>query len=74
MNQVLNRVRAKLPNQQELPEKSIQSVIDGQQSKVENYEVFKALNDKWISGGDFTSKTLFEDFLFLDHHIPYHLK
>jgi len=66
LNQVLNRVRAKLPNQQELPEKSIQSVIDGQQSKVENYEVFKALNDKWISGGDFTSKTLFEDFLFLD--------
>ena len=66
LNQVLNRVRAELPNQQELPEKSIQSVIDGQQSKVENYEVFKALNDKWISGGDYTSKTLFEDFLFLD--------
>ena len=66
LNQVLNRVRAELPNQQELPEKSIQSVIDGQQSKVENYEVFKALNDKWISGGDFNSKTLFEDFLFLD--------
>ena len=41
-------------------------MIDGQQSKVENYEVFKALNDKWIAGGDFTNKTLFEDFLFLD--------
>jgi hypothetical protein len=66
LNQVLTRVRAELPNQQELPERKIQSVIDGQQSKVENYEVFKALNDKWISGGDFTNKTLFEDFLFLD--------
>jgi hypothetical protein len=66
LNQVLNKVRAELPNQQQLPEKSIQSVIDGQQSKVENYEVFKALNDKWIAGGDFNSKTLFEDFLFLD--------
>ncbi len=66
LNQVLNRVRADLPNQQQLPEKSIQSVIDGQQSKVENYEVFKALNDKWIAGGDFSTKTLFEDFLFLD--------
>jgi hypothetical protein len=66
LNQVLTRVRADLPNQQELPERKIQSVIDGQQSKVENYEVFKALNDKWISGGDFTNKTLFEDFLFLD--------
>ena len=66
LNQILTGVRAKLPNQQQLPEKKIQSVIDGQQSKVENYEVFKALNDKWIAGGDFTNKTLFEDFLFLD--------
>jgi len=66
LNEVLTRVRAALPNQQELPERKIQSVIDGQQSKVENYEVFKALNDKWISGSDFTNKTLFEDFLFLD--------
>ena len=66
LNQILTRVRADLPNQQELPQKKIQSVIDGQQSKVENYEVFKALNDKWIAGGDFTTKTLFEDFLFLD--------
>ena len=30
------------------------------------YEVFKALNDKWIAGGDYSTKTLFEDFLFLD--------
>jgi len=66
LNQILTKVRLDLPNQQELPERKIQSVIDGQQSKVENYEVFKALNDKWISGGDFTNKTLFEDFLFLD--------
>ena len=66
LNEVLTRVRAELPNQQELPERAIQSVIDGQQSKVENYEVFKALNDKWIAGSDYTSKTLFEDFMFLD--------
>jgi hypothetical protein len=66
LNQILTRVRKDLPNQQELPEKAIQSVIDGQQSKVENYEVFKALNDKWIAGSDYTSKTLFEDFMFLD--------
>lgn len=66
LNLILTQVRAKLPNQQELPERTIQSVIDGQQSKVENYEVFKALNDKWIAGSDYTSKTLFEDFMFLD--------
>jgi hypothetical protein len=66
LNQILTEVRNKLPNQQELPERAIQSVIDGQQSKVENYEVFKALNDKWIAGSDYTSKTLFEDIMFLD--------
>jgi hypothetical protein len=26
----------------------------------------KGLNDKWIAGGNFTDKTLFEDMLFLD--------
>jgi hypothetical protein len=57
LNEVLSRVRAELPNQQALPEKKIPSVVDGQQSKVEFYEIFKALNDKWISGGDFTNKT-----------------
>jgi hypothetical protein len=24
------------------------------------------LNDKWVAGGDYTTKTLFEDMLFLD--------
>ena len=66
LNLVLSGVRRKLPNQQQLPERVMKSVIDGEQSKVENYEVFKALNDKWISGGDYKSKTLFEDMLFLD--------
>ena len=28
--------------------------------------MFKALNDKWIAGGDYKTKTLFEDMLFLD--------
>jgi hypothetical protein len=66
LNLVLDGVRRDLPDQQQLPEKTIQTVIDGQQSKVENYEVFKALNDKWIAGGDYKTKTLFEDILFLD--------
>jgi hypothetical protein len=66
LNLVLSGVRAKLPNQQQLPEREIRSAINGEQSKVENYEVFKSLNDKWISGGDYKTKTLFEDILFLD--------
>jgi hypothetical protein len=66
LNLVLSGVRKRLPNQQQLPEKTIRSAIDGEQSKVENYEVFKSLNDKWIAGGDYKTKTLFEDIVFLD--------
>jgi len=66
LNKTMEALRASLPKQSQLPERTIQSVIDGQQSKVENYEVFKALNDKWIAGGDYKTKTLFEDMMFLD--------
>jgi hypothetical protein len=66
LNGVLSRLRKDLPDQVQLPERVINSVITGDQSKVENYEVFKALNDKWIAGGDWKTKTLFEDMLFLD--------
>jgi hypothetical protein len=66
LNGLLSGLNAILPNQQQVPERTVQSVISGDQSKVENYEVFKALNDKWISGGDYTTKTLFEDIMFLD--------
>jgi hypothetical protein len=70
LNGVLTRLRQPppngLPDQVQLPERVINSVITGDQSKVENYEVFKSLNDKWISGGDWKTKTLFEDMLFLD--------
>jgi len=66
LNGVLSGVRVALPNQQQIPSSTVQSVISGEQSKVENYEVFKALNDKWIAGGDFKTKTLFEDIMFLD--------
>ena len=64
---VLTGLNRALPSQQQLPQQQpIQSSISGEQSKVENYEVFKALNDKWIAGGDYTNKTLFEDMMFLD--------
>ena len=68
LNGVLSRLRSDrgLPNQQQLPERVISSRISGGQSKVELYEVFKALNDKWIAGADYNTKTLFEDFMFLD--------
>jgi|TARA_R110002074_G_scaffold6686_4_gene29979 hypothetical protein len=34
--------------------------------KLELYQTFKTLNDKWVSGEEFGQKTLFEDFLFFD--------
>jgi hypothetical protein len=55
-----------LPNISEVPERVISSQIDGKQSKVEVWEMFKALNDKWIAGYDNTQTTLFEDMMFLD--------
>lgn len=63
---ILSTIRAALPNYQQTPEKTINSSVDGQQPKVNYYEIFKALNDKWIAGSDFKSKTLLEDILFLD--------
>jgi hypothetical protein len=43
-----------------------QTAMEGNQSKIELWESFKVLNDKWISGNDFKNKTLFEDVLLLD--------
>ena len=63
---VLTGLERALPSQQQVPQQPIQSAVTGEQSKVENYEIFKALNDKWIAGGDFTNRTLFEDIMFLD--------
>ena len=43
-----------------------QSTVTGNVIKLETYSTLKALNDKWVAGSDLLSKTLFEDFLFLD--------
>lgn len=55
----------------ETPEK-INSVLEGFQSKVELYDMFKAINDKWIAGNNYSKvdansdAPLFRDYLFLD--------
>ena len=59
-------LRNKLPDVNNSPEAIITSKLSGSQTKVEHWETFKALNDKWIAGGDFKTKTLFEDVLLLD--------
>lgn len=40
--------------------------LQGKQTRVELWEMFKATNDKWIAGNNYNNKTLFEDVLFLD--------
>ena len=59
-------LRNQLPNVNNSPEVIMNSRLSGDQTKVEHWETFKALNDKWIAGGDFKTKTLFEDVLLLD--------
>jgi hypothetical protein len=60
-------VRNSLDSIQINAEERDQSVLQGEpQPKLELWEMFKALNDKWIAGGDFKTKTLFEDVLLLD--------
>lgn len=66
LNGIFTNLRRELPDLNYQPNLTIQSVIDGSQSKIENYEIFKALNDKWISGTDYTTQTLFQDIMFLD--------
>lgn len=66
LNQVITSTQAKLPEVQEPQEQSIQSGVSGLQGKVEIYNVFKSLNDKWIAGFDYSQRTMFEDILFLD--------
>jgi hypothetical protein len=64
---VLIKLRAQLPDVGNTVENNIISKLpEGTQTKVELWETFKSLNDKWISGNDFKNKTLFEDILLLD--------
>jgi hypothetical protein len=65
-NNIMITLNKKLPNVNNSPENQIASDLEGPQTKIELWEAFKSLNDKWISGNDFKVKTLFEDVLLLD--------
>ena len=66
-NNLITKLRSSLPDvdsSTSLKKKS--AILGGEQIKVELWELFKALNDKWISGHDFSTETVFEGVLFLD--------
>jgi len=66
LTQLFFSLQKGLPNVEQTNEKPILSALDGDQQKLEFWETFKAFNDKWIAGGEFQERTLFQDVLFLD--------
>jgi|688.fasta_scaffold10574_6 hypothetical protein len=67
VNSLMIDIRNSLDNIKINFEEQISSAIQGEpQPKLELWEMFKALNDKWIAGNDFKTKTLFEDVLLMD--------
>ena len=66
LTQLFFSLQKQLPNVEQTNEKPILSALDGNQQKIDFWESFKAFNDKWIAGGEFRERTLFQDVLFLD--------
>ena len=63
----LTRLRNKLPNIVVTPERGkVKSDLQGEQTRYELWDTFKSINDKFISGNDYKTKTLFEDILLFD--------
>ena len=70
LNVMLPSVRKELPNvivsDSQTPSRAPLEAGFTEQTRLELWETFKALNDTWIAGFDFESKTLFEDVLLVD--------
>jgi hypothetical protein len=65
-NNLMTYLQKELPNISSVPEGGIKSAIDGEIVKVQYWEMFKALNDKWIARNTNSEDTLLQDFLFID--------
>ena len=65
-NNLMTYLQKELPNISTVPEGGIKSAISGEIPKVQYWEMFKAINDKWIAGNTYSEETLLQDFLFLD--------
>jgi hypothetical protein len=66
LNNLMIVLQKKLPDVNNSIQQKLDTVLDANPTKIENWESFKAINDKWISGNDFKNKTLFEDVLLMD--------
>lgn len=69
-NSIEQQFRGKLPSsllgQRQEQTQNVDSKLDGDIIKLEQWELFKAVNDKWVSGRDTKSRLLFDEFLFFD--------
>jgi hypothetical protein len=66
INDLMVGVTAGLPIVSETRENIDSKLPESNLNKLELWDTFKSLNDKWISGNDFSTTTLFEDVLLLD--------
>ena len=66
LNHVFLNLNKRLPTVNITLTDTFLSGVDGDQPKNELYETFKRLNDKWIAGQDFKTRTIFEDFIIMD--------
>lgn len=66
LNDTVVKLNRKLPAVSTVENSVGFSSVDGNLPKIDAWETFRLMNDKWISGQDFQTRTIFEDFLFLD--------
>jgi len=65
-NGALLKMKKGLPTVEKKGKVEDSSPIEGELSKLQYYNNFKAINDKWVAGNNYNSETLLEDILFLD--------
>jgi hypothetical protein len=64
--QVFTKIGASLTEIKVSRENLDDSKVQGTTSKLEYYNLFKAINDKWIAGNNYNDETMFEDILLID--------
>jgi hypothetical protein len=66
INGIFIKLKNNLPSLSQTSNAEDTSSIEGGQTKLEYYKLFKSINDKWVAGNNYNSETLFEDIMFLD--------
>jgi hypothetical protein len=64
-NQIFSYINSKLPGVS-LQTNLNQGRIDGNINKLSVYTQLQTFNNRWVAGSDLTTRTLFEDFLFMN--------